>query len=67
MFNKKTNSMKPLNDPFDRTMKIVKRKKKKLFEFEGRYDDIIDDSYLLMSSLFNGNKGIQKGNKKITF
>ncbi len=39
----------------------MKKKKKKLFEFEGRYDDIPDDNNIFQ--LLNGGKGAKNSTR----
>ena len=50
LFNKKTHGMKKteLNavHSMDRRAELAKRQRKKLFEFEGRYDDIPDEAVI---------------------
>ena len=50
LFNKKTHGMKKndMNAPQskDRKAELAKSKRKKIFEFEGRYDDIPDDAII---------------------
>jgi hypothetical protein len=52
LFNKKTHGMQKtdinagVSTSLDRRAELAKRKRKKLFEFEGRYDDIPDDAVI---------------------
>jgi hypothetical protein len=50
LFNKKTHGMKKTDlnaaHTMDRRAELAKRQRKKLFEYEGRYDDIPDEAVI---------------------
>ena len=61
LFNKKTHGMKKteLNaaNSLDRRAELAKSKRKKVFEFEGRYDDVPDEA---MINLFKQAGGVKE-------
>ena len=60
LFNKKTHGMKKTDlnahHSVDRRAEMAKRYRKKLFEFEGRYDDYSDETAINLFKHIGGNK-----------